>query len=146
MAVTGMHHFNLRVGAAELPALISFYCDVIGLRAGPRPPFRAAGVWLYAAGVPLLHITQMQSGEVVSPDSPATLPAVRERRSAFDHIALACDDFEATVRRLDAHRVRYTLTQVPLTGETQLFCTDPGGVGVELIFPLATATGAAADG
>jgi catechol 2,3-dioxygenase-like lactoylglutathione lyase family enzyme len=139
MAVKGVHHFNLQVCAAELLALTSFYCDVIGLRAGPRPPFRAAGVWLYAAETPLLHITQMNSGEVAAPDSPAALPAVPDRRSAFDHIALACDDFDATVRRLDAHGIGYTLTEVPLTGETQLFCTDPSGVGIELIFPLKTA-------
>jgi catechol 2,3-dioxygenase-like lactoylglutathione lyase family enzyme len=92
-------------------------------------------VWLYAAETPLLHINQMQSGEAAAPDCPVTLPAVPDRRSAFDHIALACDDFDATVRRLDTHHIRYTLTEVPLTGQRQLFCTDPSGVGVELIFP-----------
>jgi catechol 2,3-dioxygenase-like lactoylglutathione lyase family enzyme len=85
MAVTGMHHFNIRVSQAEIGALKSFYCDILGFRVGPRPPFQSAGFWLYAGQLPVLHLTQMNSGEVAAPGSPNSLPDARERRSAIDH-------------------------------------------------------------
>ena len=40
MAVTGMHHFNVRVSEAEITALQSFYCEILGFRVGPRPPLQ----------------------------------------------------------------------------------------------------------
>jgi catechol 2,3-dioxygenase-like lactoylglutathione lyase family enzyme len=136
MAVTGMHHFNIRVSQAEIGALKSFYCDILGFRVGPRPPFQSAGFWLYAGQLPVLHLTQMNSGEVAAPGSPNSLPDVRERRSAIDHVALAAADVNEAARRLTDHGVPYTLTKVPAVGEIQIFCRDPSGNGVELIFPM----------
>ncbi|MEJ0005952.1 MAG: VOC family protein [Steroidobacteraceae bacterium] len=136
MGITGIHHFNLRVGEPELLALKSFYCEVIGLSVGPRPAFRSGGVWLYAAKIPLVHLTQMHSGEVVAPGSPQTLPEVSARSTAIDHIALASTDLDRAIERLASHGVPYTLTEVPAVGEVQIFCRDPSGNGIELIFPM----------
>jgi catechol 2,3-dioxygenase-like lactoylglutathione lyase family enzyme len=136
MPITGIHHFNIRVDAAELDELERFYCEAIGLTAGPRPPFRSGGTWLYAGENPLVHLTEMHSGEVVAPGSPQTLPEVAERRNAMDHIALAATDLESAVQRLKANRVPFTLTKVPAVGEIQIFCRDPSGNGIELIFAL----------
>lgn len=112
MTVSGIHHFNLRVSADELDALQAFYCNVLGLCAGAR---------LYAGETPLIHLTQMHSGEVVAPGSPQSLPEVYARRSAIDHIAFAAGDLNGAVRRLDSHGVPYTRTEVPAAGKTQLF-------------------------
>ena len=136
MAISGMHHFNIRVSQAEISLLESFYRDTLGFRVGPRPPFQSAGIWLYAGQSPVLHLTQMNSGEVAAPGSPNSLPDVHERRSAIDHVALAADDIDEAVRRLNDHGVPYTLTEVPAVGEIQIFCRDPSGNGVELIFPM----------
>ena len=132
--ITGMHHFNLRVTAKEFDTLQEFYCGVLGLSVGARPPFRSAGVWLYAGKIPLLHLTQMHSGEVVAPGSQDSLPEVKARRSAIDHIALACGDLDGAVRRLTSHGVPYTRTEVPTAGEIQLLFRGPSGNGIELIF------------
>ena len=139
MAVIGMHHFNIRVSQVEVSALKSFYCEILGFCVGPRPPFQSAGIWLYAGQLPVLHLTQMNSGEVAAPGSPNSLPDVHKRYSAIDHIALAADDVDETVRRLTDHSVPYTLTEVPAVGEIQIFCRDPSGNGVELIFPMDSA-------
>lgn len=136
MAITGIHHFNIRVSRIELVALERFYCEVIGLNPGPRPPFRSSGTWLYAVNTPLLHLTQMHSGEVVAPGSPQSLPEVQARYSAIDHIALASTDLDGALQRLTANGVAYTLTEVPAVGEIQVFCRDPSGNGIELIFPM----------
>jgi catechol 2,3-dioxygenase-like lactoylglutathione lyase family enzyme len=92
------------------------------------------GTWLYAGATPILHLTQMHSGETVAPGSPTELPESRaDRRSAFDHIALACTEPDDYLARLERHGIEYTRTEVPLTGDTQLFFRDPSGVAVELI-------------
>ena len=66
MPVHAVHHFNIRAPQAELIVLRDFYSDVVGLSLGPRPPFRSAGFWLYADGVPILHLTA--ASETETPD------------------------------------------------------------------------------
>jgi glyoxylase I family protein len=129
MAVQRLHHFNIRTSPAELAVLRDFYCNVVGLTLGPRPPFRSSGFWLYADGAAILHLT-------AAPES-GSLPDVPNRHSAADHIAFRCSDFEATVERLRQHGVAYFVDSVPLVNETQIFFRDPSGVGVELNFPGA---------
>jgi len=135
VAIVGLHHFNIRVSANELAALRTFYVEVVGLSVGPRPPFQSIGTLLYAGTRPVLHLTQMNTGETVAPGLPAALPDSRESRcSAFDHIALACTDLDDNLARLDRHGIQYTRTEVPSIGEVQLFLRDPSGAAVELIF------------
>jgi catechol 2,3-dioxygenase-like lactoylglutathione lyase family enzyme len=139
MAITGLHHFNLRFPESDLQVVQAFYVEVLGLRLGPRPAFRSRGAWLYAGDRPVLHLTQMNSGEIVPPGAPSSLPAsARERRSALDHIALGCGDLDLMRERLERLQVEYRMTEVPETGEVQLFLRDPCGIGIELIFPLCS--------
>ncbi len=133
MGVHSLHHFNIRAAHAELLVLCDFYRNVIGLTLGPRPPFRSAGFWLYAEGVPILHLTVASASE--------SLPEVSDRRSAADHIAFRCSDLEATVTRLREHGIAHSVDRVPLVNEVQIFCRDPSGVGVELNFPDSAARG-----
>ena len=142
MAIVGLHHLNIRVPANELVALQTFYTEVVGLRLGPRPPFQSVGAWLYAGSKPILHLSQMNTGETLAPGSPISLPeSLEDRRSAFDHIALACVDLDDTEARLKRHGIRYTRTEVPSSGDIQLFLRDPSGVAVELVFPGSAESG-----
>jgi catechol 2,3-dioxygenase-like lactoylglutathione lyase family enzyme len=141
MTIIGLHHFNIRVAANELAVLRTFYTDVVGLSIGPRPPFQSVGTWLYAGSNPILHLTQMNSGETVAPGSPGALPESRENRcSAFDHIALACSDLDESLARLIRHGIQYSRSEVPSIGQVQLFFRDPSGVAVELIFASSDKT------
>lgn len=127
MPVHALHHFNFRAPAAKLRALRDFYCDVLGFVEGPRPPFRVPGFWLYAGGAPILHLV-----EIASANAATGFPA---QPAALDHVALKCSDFDAMVERLRASGIEHTVTHVPGAGDTQIFCTDPSGLGVELNFP-----------
>jgi catechol-2,3-dioxygenase len=127
MAIRFLHHFNIRSSQAEVLVLHEFYCSVIGLIPGPRPPFRSSGFWLYADGVPVLHLT-------VAPESES-LPDVQNRHSAAGHIAFRCSDFDGTVERLIQQGVAHSIDKIPLVNEVQIFLKDPSGVGVELNFP-----------
>ena len=45
MALT-LNHYSIRT--TDLAACDRFYCGLLGLQAGPRPPFPFPGLWLYS--------------------------------------------------------------------------------------------------
>ena len=124
MPVDGLGHFNLRAPRALLDKLRRFYIEAIGLEEGPRPPFRSHGYWLYAQGRDILHLTEAGTDEV----------RVTHTATTFDHVALACTDPGAIEAQLRRHGIDYTIGDVPLTSQKQLFLRDPAGNGIELNF------------
>ena len=46
--IQGMNHFTIL--AEDRDATLAFYCGLLGLVDGPRPPFDFPGAWLYAPG------------------------------------------------------------------------------------------------
>lgn len=133
LAITELHHVNLRVPYDLLLQLRDFYRDVVGLSEGTRPPFNSRGFWLYAGGHPILHLSEQTDAQ-----SGASVPG-----SAVDHVAFGCDDVDAVIQRLSQRQLAYTEREVPLLRQRQLFFTDPAGVGVELTFMAATPDSAA---
>lgn len=132
MAIHALHHVNLRAPADELRALRDFYCDVVGLYEGERPPFKSAGFWLYADGAPILHLS--------TASTPSEVPASGAPRSLLNHIAFRCTDLDATLARLRSHGIAFSVTEVPDRGEKQIQFQDPSGTGVELSFPAPIGT------
>jgi len=118
MAIQGMNHFNVLTNDVE--ATRKFYCGILGLVEGKRPAFSFDGLWLYAGGQPILHV------------SAAKLPDARA--GVIDHIAFTTTDLQGTVAKLDEHGIKYSLGQQTGTGIWQLFCRDPMGARVELDF------------
>jgi hypothetical protein len=84
----------------------------------------------------LLHLTEMNTGEVVAPGAPMSLPALSQRSSSVDHIALNCKSLDLMLTRLEQFQVPFTRTEVPAVNEIQLFLRDPTGNGIELIFAV----------
>jgi catechol-2,3-dioxygenase len=124
MNVLGFNHFNLRAPEALIGELKKFYCDIVGLTVGERPPFRSSGYWLYAAGKDILHLTVAEGPDLRSKDAMTTV----------DHFAFSCSGLEAYENAIQRLGVAYEVDRVPLTGQVQLFLTDPAGNGVELNF------------
>ena len=124
MPVSGLDHYNLRAARELLDALRTFYCDVVGLKQGHRPPFGTSGYWLYADEHAVLHLSETDANEVRQPGVVNT----------FDHVAFACSRLAETEASLAAMKVPYRVAKVPATGVTQIFLTDPAGHGVELNF------------
>ncbi|WP_323119806.1 VOC family protein [Burkholderia alba] len=124
MPVTGFSHYNLRAPRELLDTLCAFYRDIVGLRVGPRPPFSSFGYWLYADTHDILHLTETAPGEIRAVHTATT----------FDHVAFACTGLADVESALAARAVRYDRSQVPATGQVQLFFSDPAGNGVELNF------------
>ena len=128
MPVTAFNHYNLRSPQPMLDTLRDFYVNVVGLRVGPRPPFEVAGYWLYVGEHAVLHLTE-RAGAAKLADAPAGEP-----RNSFDHAAFSCIDPGECEVRLKRHGIVYRIGSVPLTGQTQIFFSDPAGNGVELNF------------
>jgi glyoxylase I family protein len=118
--ILDLDHINIAGSAPLIERCRAFYVGVLGLRDGDRPPFRSRGYWLYAGERPVVHLLVRD----VEPKSGA----------ALDHFAFRCTGLEAMTTRLEQHAVTFTVDRVPATGRTQLFLTDPAGVGIELNF------------
>ncbi len=127
MTTTGINHFNLRAKRELLDELKEFYCTVVGLRDGERPPFRNFGYWLYAGDRPVVHLYEADPGE--QRDAQAV--------STVDHIAFDCTSLREVEAQLARLGVQYRAATVPATGRVQFFLKDPAGNGVELIFPAS---------
>ena len=56
MSVTAMEH--VLVLSDDIEATREFYCQVVGLSVGDRPPLEFPGYWLYAGDAPCLHIAE----------------------------------------------------------------------------------------
>lgn len=119
MAIDGMNHFT--VLTADLDATRGFYVGVLGLAIGSRPALGFPGVWLYIGDAAVLHVI---AGRPLPPDPAGVL----------DHMAFSASELGATVARLEAHSIPYTLRRQTESGTWQLFCFDPSGARVELDF------------
>jgi catechol-2,3-dioxygenase len=124
MPTLGLNHCNLRAPPALLEQLRAFYCDVVGLSPGFRPPFGRNGYWLYAGQQPVVHLTE------AAPEEPAPVAAV----TSFNHMAFSCSGRQDFEGRLAALGIRYRLVRLAEVNQVQLFCKDPAGNGVELNF------------
>ena len=124
MNVRAFDHYNLRAARAVLDELRDFYCDVVGLTVGERPPFRRFGYWLYAGDTPVLHLSEADPGE----QRPG------QAVNTFAHAAFNCTGRAEFERRLKELGIPYRTAQVPLLSLSQLFFHDPAGNGVELQF------------
>ena len=80
-----LQHFTIE--PSDLERTKDFYCEVLGLENGDRPPLGFPGYWLYSGGVPTVHL--------LGPRKPREGIVVRgtekkfEDTGRFDHIAFA---------------------------------------------------------
>jgi catechol 2,3-dioxygenase-like lactoylglutathione lyase family enzyme len=130
MPLGQLQHYTIE--PQDLERTKNFYCDVLGLENGERPPLGFPGYWLYSGGVATVHL--------VGPREPHEGIVVRGTEKKFDdtgrldHIAFSATDVDGVRKRLQQHNIKFREAIVPRTGDTQFFFYDPDGVGVELNF------------
>jgi|APMed6443717190_1056831.scaffolds.fasta_scaffold40878_4 catechol 2,3-dioxygenase-like lactoylglutathione lyase family enzyme len=129
MTIRALDHVNIRAHRAVLDELKTFYCDVLGLRAGPRPPFPRFGYWLHAGERAVVHLYESEPGEARATHDDHTL----------DHFAFACDDLAGVVATLERHGLAYRKASLPGRDVVQIFVRDPAGHSVELDFAAEAA-------
>jgi catechol 2,3-dioxygenase-like lactoylglutathione lyase family enzyme len=128
MPITQMQHFM--VLSKDLEKTRQFYCDVLGLRTGPRPPFDFDGLWIYVGDVAAVHVALQSSYE----QTGRLGGAVKERHGSgsVDHIAFAANNYDELVASFRKHGVQYRASQVPDSDLRQLFVLDPDGIQIEI--------------
>lgn len=118
-----IEHINIRAAQPLLDELRDFYCALFALRVGFRPKSPIRGYWLYGEGDrPWIHLAV--SDEPVVPGSNGCL----------DHIAFQMTGLREIIERLKSLGVEYTTDGFEEIGMTQLFFSDPAGVGLEINF------------
>jgi catechol 2,3-dioxygenase-like lactoylglutathione lyase family enzyme len=130
MPITHMQHFM--VLAKDLEKTRAFYCDVLGLRTGPRPPFRFNGLWIYAGDVACIHVAERSSYDETSRTDANPADPVDHGSGSVDHIAFSATDVEELVASFERHGVKYRVTKVPGKDLRQLFVFDPDGIQIEI--------------
>lgn len=126
-----LQHYTIE--PSDLERTKDFYCDVLGLENGDRPPLGFPGYWLYSGGVATVHLLGARV-----PREGITVRGTDKKfddTGRFDHIAFAATDLPGVRQRLQARNVKFREQIVPRTGAGQIFLFDPDGVGVELNFP-----------
>jgi catechol 2,3-dioxygenase-like lactoylglutathione lyase family enzyme len=126
-----LQHYTIE--PSNLDRTKDFYCDVLGLENGDRPPLGFPGYWLYSGGVATVHLL----GKRVPREGIVVRGTRRKFKDTgrFDHIAFAATDIDGVRARLQSHNIEFREQTIPRTGGQQIFLYDPDGVGVELNFP-----------
>ena len=125
MIIGDLDHINLRTAA--LKPIIDFYCEILGMRKGPRPDFGIPGAWLYAGLKPLIHVTVHGKRGT-------------EKTPRIDHFAFSAQDLRGVTAKLRKLNIPYRTQLCPGSEIRQIFLHDPDGNQVELDF-LATEKG-----
>ena len=117
-----LQHYTIE--PSNLEATKDFYCDVLGLENGDRPPLGFPGYWLYSGGVATVHL--------LGPRQPREGVVVRGEKKfddtgRFDHIAFAASDIDEVRARLASKSVKFRENTVPRTGAKQIFLYDQAG-------------------
>lgn len=121
--VSGLDHYTIRCGVAELERLQAFYMRHLGVRPGPRPDLPFPGCWLYADGRPIIHLYAIASADA-------------GQTGSLDHVALRGIDLQATRAALLADGIPFEEIPVPGWPIHQIFLRDPAGLKIELSFVL----------
>jgi len=137
MTVTGIEH--VLVLSDELDATRDFYCEVVGLHEGNRPPLEFPGYWLYAESpAACLHLADR--GAYLRHIATMGLGAGNGSGGEVDHIAFDARDYESASARIEGNGITPVRNNVP-GGPRQLFVDDPNGVRVEINVKTSLAAG-----
>ena len=128
MTVGRLDHINLRT--ARLKEMVDWYGRVLGMPSGDRPNFPFPGAWLYADGVPIVHLNGCDS---VAPQSDDL---------TMEHFAIQAKGLKDFITHLQKLGERFAVGQVPGAPIVQVNVWDPDGNHVHIDFAAAEAEGA----
>src|SRR3977135_4228832 len=130
MPLGGLQHYTIE--PSDLERTKDFYCDVLGLENGDRPPLDFPGYWLYSGGAATGHLLGTRTPREGSVGRGTEKKY--EDTGRLDHIAFAATDADGVRKRLQDRGVKFRESIVPRTGDTQFFPYHADGVGGELNF------------
>jgi catechol 2,3-dioxygenase-like lactoylglutathione lyase family enzyme len=107
--------------------LVRFYAEVLGLRAGERPPLGFPGAWLYAGDQPVIHLVGVEP-------PPAPQGALR-----LEHFAFTATGLSEFLARLTHLGIEHRQSRQAGTGNVVINLHDPDGNRLHVDFAAAEA-------
>jgi catechol 2,3-dioxygenase-like lactoylglutathione lyase family enzyme len=129
MSVTSIEH--VLVLSDDIDATRDFYCAVVGLTVGDRPPLAFPGYWLYAGTTACVHVAERGPYAAHAAGLGLNVPERDPGVGPVDHVAFSAGDYDALVERLESCGVPAVTNVVP-GGPRQVFIEDPNGVRIEI--------------
>jgi catechol 2,3-dioxygenase-like lactoylglutathione lyase family enzyme len=117
---------HLLVLTDEIDATRDFWCEVLDLEVGERPPLEFPGYWLYGGGVPCVHVAERAA--YVAHSQRIGIPAAT---GPVEHVAFDAEDYDSTASRIERGGIEASSNAVPGVMR-QLFVEDPNGVKIEI--------------
>ena len=112
MGLQRLEHVNIRT--ANVAAMADWYCSILGMTNGERPPFDVPGAWLYVGEHPVVHLV----GEGAEPEA---------RDPKIEHFAFSATGLEEMIGRLRDRDIPFDTVRVPGLGILQINLFDPDG-------------------
>lgn len=122
-----LDHVNIRT--ANLEALVRFYEQVIGLKAGERPPLGFPGAWMYAGERAVIHLVGVE-------EQPQPQGALQ-----LEHFAFAGSRLPELLARVTRAGVSYRESRQAGTGNVVVNLQDPDGNCLHIDFAASEAQG-----
>ncbi len=133
MSVTAIEH--VLVLSDDIERTRDFYCEVVGLEVGDRPPLAFPGYWLYAGAGDQRLRSHRRAPTVRDARRRPRVAGPRARPGPIagpvDHVAFNASDYDELLERLKRSGVAAVTNVVP-GGPRQVFIEDPNGVRVEI--------------
>ena len=121
--ILSINHIQLVAEKDLVMQLRDFYCDVVGLTEGFRPPFERFGFWLYIGNKDVLHLITPKAGDGRS-----------FQKSSFDHVAFKTGNYQNVLKKFKLLNIPFEEKPIPGMAAHQIFLRDPAGNRVELNF------------
>ena len=129
MSVTSIEH--VLVLSDDIDATRDFYCAVVGLTVGDRPPLAFPGYWLYAGTTACVHIAERGPYAAHAAGLGLSVPERDPGVGPVDHVAFSAGDYDELISRLEQRGVAAVTNAVP-GGPRQVFIEDSNGLRVEI--------------
>ena len=146
--ISRLDHVN--IVTKNIGETIRFYTEVLGMKNAPLPGGMVSDRNAFICDDNDNAVLHVQG---VDPENPQrTFDSIRQRlgnlrtsmeladldgSASIEHVAFACQDYEAVRDRLGRHGLEMRLNDVPQMGLRQIFVNDPNGITLELNFRTA---------
>lgn len=120
MEINRLEHVNLRT--RDIEKMETWYFDILGLKAGYRPPFNTVGRWLYSGEYPIVHLLEVPDQELC--EDPTN-----------EHFAISAKGLKSLIGKLNEREIPFWPVRVPDIRIYQINFTDPDGNNMHIDFP-----------
>ena len=114
-----LDHVNILT--PNLEEMTAWYCDILGMKLGSRPPFSFDGAWLYVGDLAYVHLVKAQTKrQAIEPQ--------------IEHFAFTATGLTEFLDLLDRRNIPYRRSEVPSFGIIQINIHDPDGNRIHVDF------------